>query len=77
MADKLINGDMSAGCSGLLDMKNLYGRSSVVNPITLYSLTKIKSSAFGHLTWEFLRTRRVEWGTPKSPLYTNVLPGWT
>lgn len=77
MADKLINGDMSAGCFGLLDMRNLYGRSSVVNPITLYSLTKIKSSAFGHLTWEFLRTRRVEWGMPKSPLYTNVLPGWT
>lgn len=56
---------------------SLKGRDKKVNPLQLFSLSRMKKSTGSALTWGRLRSYQKEWGTLTEVRYSVAIPGYT
>lgn len=56
---------------------SLKGRDKKVNPLQLFSLSRLKQAAGSSLTWGRLRSYQKEWGSATEIRYPVPMPGYT
>ncbi|WP_312560837.1 hypothetical protein [Anaerospora sp.] len=56
---------------------SLKGRDKKVNPLQLFSLSRLKQAAGSSLTWGRLRSYQKEWGSATEIRYPVAMPGYT